>query len=902
MAKKKTPQATDQTVNQLPDQTSVPTNPYIPSRSPGVVPNATPNNNALAPNTRADYKPSNDQNDGMLPFAKTPFPSAAGASATSPSGNTTITGMPDEFDAPPKISTAAIGNSGTQIFGGYFSEDYLHELTGRRGAKIWDEMRRSEAQISMLMNAVKNPIKSANWNIEPYDLNDPECVKHAELCDMILNEQLDINTFKHEALTFIEFGFAIFEPVHNVIFNHPKFGTFNGLKCLAFRSQKTIENWQLEQKTGKLIGVNQYTYSDLGGNQFIPGEFCLVFTLNKEGDNYEGISALRPMYGPFLRKNLYLKLAAIGIEKYAVGTPVGTIPKGKERAPEADEFKKILQNYTSHELAYLVKPEGWTIDIQRGDFDAGKIKEMLTFENTEIANCLVANFLALGMNGNASSLALGSNLLEFFTTGIQSYADIVSDGINRGLFPSLVKLNFGPQRGYPKLKITGITDKAGKELAETIKFLTDSRALDPDMPLKEYIRKQFNLPKPDTGSAEVLPFIPAGASANYPKSGQPVINPQTGEMEDGVKYDPAKLFSEDANTIKLADKKYVAKFDKNKAYVKQIMQDNLFKIYDGLKDELKKKYNSLSGTDKILAAKNLEAPGVNAYAANLRECFADIAAQSIADARKMVPSKKNVKLDELDTNARKHIKESNFALPKTRQYPIHDIAHARNALARSSGKPEEAEVRAAVYRKYPELKKNKKLSEGMQLSEYDALPPYVRKLIDAQAALIANTQAGDIEKQVFFSFTSSATTEQDIGNLLNDVDETVLPSLEGGTKQGMSIDAAAGDAVGHVTQQASLSFLFDDEVIDGIESFTFTNEDPVSDICNELAGTTWAVGDGDIDAYTPPLHHNCKSRLVPNLKGESGNPEIDRGGVSLTKKALDSITLHECRHRLFDKK
>lgn len=41
-------------------------------------------------------------------------------------------------------------------------------------------------------------------------------------------------------------------------------------------------------------------------------------------------------------------------------------------------------------------------------------------------------------------------------------------------------------------------------------------------------------------------------------------------------------------------------------------------------------------------------------------------------------------------------------------YPIHDIAHARNALARVSahGTPaEKAKVRAAVYRKYPELKK-----------------------------------------------------------------------------------------------------------------------------------------------------------------------------------------------------
>lgn len=58
---------------------------------------------------------------------------------------------------------------------------------------------------------------------------------------------------------------------------------------------------------------------------------------------------------------------------------------------------------------------------------------------------------------------------------------------------------------------------------------------------------------------------------------------------------------------------------------------------------------------------------------------------------------------ELTTKGRKQLKKSSFALPGKR-YPIHDLAHARNALARVSqyGTPEEkARVRAAVHRKYP---------------------------------------------------------------------------------------------------------------------------------------------------------------------------------------------------------
>jgi len=75
----------------------------------------------------------------------------------------------------------------------------------------------------------------------------------------------------------------------------------------------------------------------------------------------------------------------------------------------------------------------------------------------------------------------------------------------------------------------------------------------------------------------------------------------------------------------------------------------------------------------------------------------------------------------LTRTARKHIATKNFAIkqkarsPKSKakpgNYPIHDIEHARNALARVSafGTPEEkARVRRAVYKKYPSLAKNKK--------------------------------------------------------------------------------------------------------------------------------------------------------------------------------------------------
>lgn len=58
----------------------------------------------------------------------------------------------------------------------------------------------------------------------------------------------------------------------------------------------------------------------------------------------------------------------------------------------------------------------------------------------------------------------------------------------------------------------------------------------------------------------------------------------------------------------------------------------------------------------------------------------------------------------LTTKRRKALPAKDFAGPD-RSFPIEDENHARNALARASGEPEEAQVRTAVHAKYPNIGK-----------------------------------------------------------------------------------------------------------------------------------------------------------------------------------------------------
>jgi hypothetical protein len=82
---------------------------------------------------------------------------------------------------------------------------------------------------------------------------------------------------------------------------------------------------------------------------------------------------------------------------------------------------------------------------------------------------------------------------------------------------------------------------------------------------------------------------------------------------------------------------------------------------------------------------------------------------------------------QLTTAGRKRVSKGNFAIVKKvrnkrtgkmteqRKYPIHDLAHARNALARvaAHGTPsEKATVKRKVYAKYPGLKKRAQKRSG----------------------------------------------------------------------------------------------------------------------------------------------------------------------------------------------
>jgi len=416
----------------------------------------------------------------------------------------------EQYDRTLVLHRDPIGSSGTRSSAGYPYEDYLQKLRGKERADIFDQMRRSDPQAKMCLSAVKNPIRSAVWQIEPGDQTD-EAKSDAEFIEHILFNDMDQpwNNFIDEALTYVDFGHAIFELTHKIVFNHAKFGTYNGIRSLGWRSPRTIERWNLNRENGKLISISQYAYGDLQRLVDIPAEFLIVFSLEKEGSNYEGISLLRPCYGNWFRKNTYLKLNAIGIEKFAIPTPIVTVPSGMQNQESYGALVSALEAYVTHEKGYLTIPEGWELDLKTSTYDPEKVEVSIDNEDKRMVKSFLANFLELGMNGTGA-YALSNDLSDFFLSGLDYIANGISETINMDLIPNLIKLNRGARDKYPRLKVSGVSDKAGKELADTLKAYADGKLITPDEKLEENLRMRYKLPKSDPLTArQVQPVFNA---------------------------------------------------------------------------------------------------------------------------------------------------------------------------------------------------------------------------------------------------------------------------------------------------------------------------------------------------------------------------------------------------------
>ena len=149
------------------------------------------------------------------------------------------------------------------------------------------------------------------------------------------------------------------------------------------------------------------------------------------------------------------------------------------------------------------------------------------------------------------------------------------------------------------------------------------------------------------------------------------------------------------------------------------------------------------------------------------------------------------------------------------------------------------------------------------------------------------------------------TTEADLIDIISKMDNQLLYLLYESIDQFTDLDALvellSGSALKTISAGKAKSTVLPAKAVntarqetfaqhsDEIESYSFYNSSPVAEICKYLAGRTIKASDPNVETYTPPLHYNCATVMIPNLKEFKDNPEPKP--LAPNQKQLDSVNI-----------
>ncbi|WP_307609857.1 DUF935 family protein [Pseudarthrobacter sp. W1I19] len=379
------------------------------------------------------------------------------------------------IEAAAKKSTAQyreLGESGTLVFSGIITgEEYSPDLMGHKAAVVYDRMRRSDATVRSSLQAVFLPIMQAEWTFEAAS-EDAADVEMAEFCNENFFTILDWHGFLSEALTYLPFGYAVFEMVLEL-------RPVNGkerivLSKLAFRKQKSIYRWSSD-KFG--AGITQMLAN--GDSPETPLEKLVIFTNQKEGENYEGISVLRSSYQNWFIKSALYQIDSVAHERHGLGV-IDIVEPAQADDTDRQMLIRAARALRANEQSYINHKAGWDIGFM--DMKSQTLRDMMPSINhhdRQISKNVLAQFLELGASSGSGSRSLSEDLTSFFTLAEKATAQTIIDTLARTAIKTLVDLNFTTDK-YPKLKANGLDDEALPVFSEALSKLSAAGAITMD--------------------------------------------------------------------------------------------------------------------------------------------------------------------------------------------------------------------------------------------------------------------------------------------------------------------------------------------------------------------------------------------------------------------------------------
>jgi hypothetical protein len=376
------------------------------------------------------------------------------------------------------------------------ADEFLPELRGKKAIRKYREMRDNDATIGAVMYSVEQILRDVELTVKPVD-DTPAAKVEADFVTSILDD-MDHTLDDHvaEALSYLSYGFGWFEviykrrvgPTERSDKKHSKYTDGRlGVKKIAARAPWTINKFDVNQKTGDVLGIEQ-SVGIMNGRNYIPVNKSIYYRTTSLNGDPSGRSILRNAYTSYEYLNNLQAIEAIAVERELAGIPVARIPAeylsndaSAAQAGFVHDLQQILRDVKFNEQGYIVLPsdtypdkDGAPSSTRLVDIELmasnGKrnidINPIVSRYQHDIARSVLSEFLLLGTSGG--SYALSKSKTDLFLRALESYIQAIVDVLNKQLVERLWQLNGLNYDLMPKIEAG---DVAPHDLREISSFL-----------------------------------------------------------------------------------------------------------------------------------------------------------------------------------------------------------------------------------------------------------------------------------------------------------------------------------------------------------------------------------------------------------------------------------------------
>lgn len=420
---------------------------------------------------------------------------------------------------------AVAGYSGLKHYSGYIAEEYHKQLAGTRAYKVYTEMRDNSAVVGAVLFVIESILAQAKWKARKG--TGKKAKRALELLEHLIKDMdHPWSNVISDAVTMLQYGWSY----HEVVYKQRDDG-FLGIKQIAFRSQDTLDHWEIAE-SGEILGMHQRFWTT-GKTAYIPLGRALHFRTTTTKDNPEGRSVLRSAYRSYYFGQKLEEVEAVGIERDLAGLPVVHVPvefltgdATAEQAAVVESMYSLITKIRRDESEGVVFPSetkndgkasGYKLSLlSTGGARAHNVGEPIRRYDTRIAMSLLAQFILLGTE-KSGSFALADRQASIFTTALQLFLMKLADAFEKQLIKPLFLMNGFDEKEIPTLVPEQLDDITLTALATFVNQLVASNVITADDPLEVHLREVADLPPMDPSTKREPATNPLGAGK--PKAG-----------------------------------------------------------------------------------------------------------------------------------------------------------------------------------------------------------------------------------------------------------------------------------------------------------------------------------------------------------------------------------------------